>query len=71
MAPIGRALVILGALLVGVGLLLWLGDKMGLGRLPGDITLERKGWSIHIPIVTSIILSVVLTILLNLLIRRK
>lgn len=71
MASIGRMLVILGAVLLAVGLLLWFGDKVGLGRLPGDITLHRKGWSIHIPIVTSIVISVLLTVVLNILFRGK
>ncbi|MFW6050256.1 MAG: DUF2905 domain-containing protein [Myxococcota bacterium] len=71
MGPLGRTLVIVGAVLIAVGLLLWLGGKVGLGRLPGDLTIERNGWSIHIPIVTSIVISVVLTVVLNLLFRGK
>jgi uncharacterized protein HemY len=58
-------------LLIGLGLLVllvgvawpWL-VRLGLGRLPGDINIERDGWSFHFPLMTSIIVSVVLTLLL-------
>ena len=41
----------------------WLA-RLGLGRLPGDINVERDGWSFHFPIVTSIVISLVLTLLI-------
>jgi hypothetical protein len=41
----------------------WL-SRLGLGRLPGDISVEREGWSFHFPIVTSIVISLVLTLLI-------
>jgi hypothetical protein len=47
------------------------GSKLGLGRLPGDVSIERKSFSFHFPIVTSIVISVVLTVLVNLLLRRR
>ena len=60
-----RFLVILGAALV-VGLAWpWLA-KLGLGRLPGDIHIEREGFSFHFPIVTCVILSLVLSLLISL-----
>ena len=64
---LGRVL-ILGAvgLLVAGGLLLLLA-KLGVPRLPGDITVEGKNWKLFFPIATSIVLSIVLTVLLNLL----
>jgi hypothetical protein len=40
-----------------------------LGRLPGDIRIEREGFGCFIPIVTSILLSLLLTVLLNVVIR--
>ena len=58
-----RFLVILGAALVVVGLAWpWLA-KLGLGRLPGDIHIERDGFSFHFPIVTCVIISLVLSFL--------
>jgi hypothetical protein len=65
----GKLLVLLALALGILGLLLWLGGALGLGRLPGDIRFQRGGWSCFIPIVSSIILSIVLTLLLNLLLR--
>jgi hypothetical protein len=61
----------MGVLLAVVGVALVLGGKLGLGRLPGDILIERKGSSFHFPIVTSIVVSIVLTVLANLLLRRR
>jgi hypothetical protein len=67
---LGKTLVVVGLLIVGIGLLLVLGRNIPfLGRLPGDITIETQGISCFIPIATSIILSIVLTILLNILLR--
>lgn len=62
---------IVGAALVVLGAALALGGRFGLGRLPGDIVIERKNLTLHAPIVTSIIISLVLTLLLNLFLRRR
>ena len=58
-----KLLIIIGLILVAVGLLWPLLQKMGLGRLPGDIVVEKAGFSFYFPIVTSIIVSLVLTLL--------
>jgi hypothetical protein len=71
MGQIGRSLIVLGALLAIVGAVLLLGERFGLGRLPGDLVWKRKNVSVHFPIVTSLVVSVVLTLLLNLILRRK
>ncbi|MCA9528973.1 MAG: DUF2905 domain-containing protein [Myxococcales bacterium] len=71
MDSVGRALVLAGLVIVALGLLLWVGGRLGLGHLPGDLSFERKGWSVHIPIVTCLVLSVVLTVLLNLFLPRR
>jgi hypothetical protein len=64
--PMARWLIILGILLVVVGLLWpWL-TRLGLGRLPGDIVIERDNFRVYIPISTSIVISVVLSLLLSL-----
>ncbi len=59
-----RALVCLGLLLVLAGLLWpWL-SRLGLGRLPGDIVIERGNSRFHFPFTTSILLSLLLSFLL-------
>ena len=59
-----RLLIALGVLFLVAGLAWpWI-SRLGLGRLPGDINIEREGWSFHFPIITSIAISLVLTLLL-------
>jgi hypothetical protein len=70
MGTLGRTVLILGAILVLLGVVLIVGEKLGLGRLPGDIVVERKGFRFSAPIATSILLSLVLTLLANLIFRR-
>ena len=56
----------MGAALVLLGGLLWLFSKVSLlGHLPGDIRIERPGFTCMIPLASSIIISILLTILLN------
>jgi hypothetical protein len=71
--PTGRMFVIVGGLLVLVGAVLMLGDKLGwnLGRLPGDLVWKGKNTTVHFPLMTSLVVSIVLTVLLNLLLRRR
>jgi hypothetical protein len=65
MMPIGRILVVLGAVLVGVGLLLTFFDKIPfLGKLPGDIHIKRENFQFYFPIATSIALSLLLSLIL-------
>ncbi len=60
----GRWLIILGVILLIAGLLWpWL-VKMGLGNLPGDIRIERKGFVFYFPLTSGLIVSVVLTLIL-------
>ena len=64
-----RWLIILGVVLVVAGLLWpWLG-RLGLGRLPGDIVIERENFRLYLPITTSILVSIVLSLILWLLNR--
>jgi Protein of unknown function (DUF2905) len=59
-----RTLIIIGLVIVAVGLLWpWLG-RLGLGRLPGDIVIERGNSSFYFPIVTCLLISVVLSVVL-------
>jgi hypothetical protein len=59
-----KFIILVGILVVAVGLVWLLAERFGLGRLPGDIVIEREGFTLYIPITTSIIVSVVLTFLL-------
>ena len=68
---LGKMLVIAGLVIVGIGLLVWLGGKIpGIGRLPGDILIRRGNFTFYFPIVTSILISIVLSLILFFL-RRK
>jgi hypothetical protein len=65
--PIGRLLIIAGIILAGLGLLIVLAPNLpALGRLPGDIHIDRGNVQIFIPFGTMILVSIVLTVLLNL-----
>jgi ribose/xylose/arabinose/galactoside ABC-type transport system permease subunit len=67
MREVGRFIVTIGVITVLVGLVLWSGfAPKWLGRLPGDIRIERGNSSFYFPIVTCIILSIVLSLLLSL-----
>lgn len=59
-----RFLITFGIILIAVGVLWpWL-QKLGLGRLPGDIVVERENFRIYVPIMTSLLISFVLSVLL-------
>ena len=67
MNAIGKTLIFFGLLLAVVGLLLTLGSKLPwLGRLPGDIYINRGNFSFYFPLTTSIIVSVIITLVLYL-----
>jgi len=70
MAELARALIVLGVVLAVAGGLFLLADRLGLGRLPGDLDLTIGPVRVWIPVVTSIVISVLATIALNLWIRR-
>ncbi len=65
-----KILIIIGLILLLVGLLWPLIQKLGLGRLPGDIAIEREGFSFFFPLTTSIIISLVLSLLFWLFMRK-
>lgn len=68
---LGRVLVVFGAIAVVVGLGMMLLPRVPwLGRLPGDIHVQRETFSVHFPIVTCLVVSAVLTLVANLLFRR-
>lgn len=65
----GKVLIVAGIVLVLAGVVWMLGERFGLGRLPGDILIERGGTRIYIPITTSILISAVLSLMLWLISR--
>jgi len=65
----GKVLVAMGIGIATLGVLVWLGARLGLGSLPGDVRIERDSWSCYVPIASSIVLSLALTLLLNLVLR--
>ncbi len=66
MAGTGKILVLIGILIIIAGLVIWLGgDKLQwLGRLPGDIRIERENFRFYFPITTMILLSVILSMII-------
>jgi hypothetical protein len=71
MADVGRLLVVLGIVIAVVGLVLVLFGRLpGVGRLPGDVVVQRGNWTFYLPLGTSILLSIVLTLVLWLAGRR-
>lgn len=70
MEDLGKILVLFGVLIAVVGgAMVLIGKVPGIGRLPGDIVIQRDGFSCFFPIVTSIVLSIVLTLVLNVILR--
>jgi len=68
---IGRFLIILGIVISAVGGILLLSGKIPwLGRLPGDIIIQKKNFSFYFPLATSILLSVILSFIFWLIRRR-
>ena len=66
MPELGKFLVIAGAMVVLLGAILWSGfAPTWLGRLPGDIRIEREHSVFYFPIVTCIIISIVLSLLFS------
>jgi DUF2905 family protein len=71
MNDLGRMLVVMGLVVALVGVVLVVHERVpGLGRLPGDIYIQRGNWSFYFPLMTSIIVSVLLTVLFWLFGRR-
>ncbi len=64
-ADAGRFLIIAGAVIVVVGMLFMVADKIPIGRLPGDLHFGSGRYRIYIPVATSVLLSIVITIILN------
>lgn len=64
MQAIGKTLIIFGIILIGLGVLLTLVSKIPfMGRLPGDIYIQKKNFSFYFPIATSILISIILSLI--------
>ena len=59
-----RVLIVLGALILAVGLLWPYLSQLGLGRLPGDIVIERGNTTFYFPLMTCILISLVFSLIL-------
>jgi hypothetical protein len=71
MAGLARLLILFGVISIVAGLVLLIVPRVPwLGRLPGDVIVERERFTLYVPIVTSLVVSIVLTILLNIFFRR-
>ena len=66
---VGIGLAVLGGVLLLAGRVLKETKIPWLGRLPGDIRIERRGLSCYFPLATSILLSLILTVILNIIVR--
>jgi hypothetical protein len=66
---IGKIVALMGLTLIGLGLMLWLGGRLGLGSLPGDLRITNESWGCYAPIASMIVLSIVLTIIVNVVLR--
>lgn len=64
-----RILLIAGGLIAASGILLLLVSRLGIGRLPGDIFIQRGNFTFYFPLVTMLVISIILTILINFLRR--
>jgi hypothetical protein len=65
MQPLGKMLVLFGAIMIIVGAMMMFSDKIPyLGKLPGDINIKKDNFQVFIPITTSIILSIFLSLIL-------
>jgi len=71
MAGLGRLLILCGVVAIVAGVVLLLLPRIPwLGRLPGDVVVQRERFTLYVPLATSLVVSIVLTILLNLFFRR-
>jgi Protein of unknown function (DUF2905) len=71
MSPLVRVFLLLGVVFLMIAGVIYLVERLGIqvGRLPGDIRIQRGNLTCFFPLATTILLSIVLTVLLNLIIR--
>jgi hypothetical protein len=71
MNSLPKFLMLVGAALFLLGALAFAAQRLGLGRLPGDISWEGKNFLFRFPLATSLVVSVLLTLLINLWLGRS
>lgn len=64
--PFGKALIGIGILVAVVGIIMVVGGKFGIGKLPGDIYIQKGNFSFYFPLATSIIISLILSVIFSL-----
>jgi len=71
MASIGKTLILFGIVLIAAGIFLQLAHRIPwLGKLPGDILIQKKNFTVYFPITTSIVISIILSLVFWLWSRR-
>jgi hypothetical protein len=68
---IGKLMALVGLVLAAAGGVLYVLGRLGVGRLPGDVSFGGKGWRVYVPIGTCILLSILLTLVLHLAARLR
>jgi hypothetical protein len=64
LGPVGKLLILLGIFIILIGLFLILSDKLPwIGRLPGDIVIQKNRFTFYFPLATCILLSLLLTLI--------
>ncbi len=71
MQQIGKFVLAVGLVLAAAGGIIYLLGRLGVGRLPGDISCGGEKWRLYLPIGTSILLSILLTLVLYILARLR
>ncbi len=67
---IGKFTMLAGGMLLLFGAIMYFLGKAGFSGLPGDIKVQKEGFSVYFPIVTCLVLSLLLTLILNLFTKR-
>jgi hypothetical protein len=67
---IGKILITIGVIFIALGLLVFLGTKIPLlGKIPGDIFIQKGNFTFFFPLVTCLLISVILTVVINVIFR--
>lgn len=68
---LGKLVFLFGAALAVVGGIMYLAGRLGLGRLPGDVSFGGKNWRVYLPVGTCVVLSIILTLVMWLIMRLR
>ncbi|MCL4462877.1 MAG: DUF2905 domain-containing protein [Firmicutes bacterium] len=66
MTQFSRYFILIGVVFLLIGLVLVVGGRLNLGRLPGDIVIKRENFTFYFPVMTGIILSILVSLLFKL-----